>query len=1316
MLYAVLPADRHFLARLLLPMLLTVCLSALAVGQAGPLVLDFEAHTGLLNSAPLGSSQVVTFGTPSVSLVNLPPLNNQPLGPVNVFSRDDAPSGTQAATNCSEGIGCEFPSQSVLFEFSEPTGGVSFAIQGFDSEGRFLIYGYGADGQVELLATPPASPAYQTVRLPPALGYIIDLETASALRTFFIDDLTVFPAADPGGFDCGTGEELLLRLEQDPVFRDQYERINRLTDEYLRNLRADDILGFGGEVITIPVVVHVVYNTAAENISDAQVQSQIDALNDLFRATNAGVGSVPSAFSSQVADLQIQFALAQRDPDCEPTNGITRTATTVTAFTKDPTASTATVRNPVKFSSTGGTEGWPSDEYLNIWVCDIAGTTLGYAAWPADFATRPAEDGIVMDYTAFGTTGTVSPTYNLGRVCAHEIGHWLNLRHIWGDDSALADICSGTDEVDDTPNQGSFNASCPAFPSTSCGNGPDGDMFMNHMDYTTDACRTMFTVGQHVRAAATLFGVRADLIGSDGLQPPPESPAEPDLWSADTHDDTGAEPNPSTEAMYHSADIWVRNSDDGFLNQEHQNPVYRPGGEPNYVYVRVRNRGCGGSASGTNHLYWAKAGSGVSWPAPWDGNVITPALMGAPIGSQPVTVDGGEFTILQYEWVVPNPDDYASIPGDKSHFCLLARTEEPGGMTFPETGNLYANVQNNNNIVWKNVSVGDEDPATGGFVAQVLVGNYGEEFSLASLQFSLPQREVRSLFDYGIVTLEMGELFGVWEDNGMEGQDVIVSGPTTVELLSPRATLMNLPLEPGQLFPVEVRFLPHPNPPNAVFTLNMTQADAQTLEPFGGNQLRFRTAADGLRLPGDPDPGGDGEAPVVMVDCPQEVAQFCEFPITVRVDMNGVAAPDDFLGNFTATLTYDPTQMEYLGESSILSDFTGFINDGNPGVIVFNGAHTAGHGGDVPIFTARFRALAPAGTAIHPDLETRVLAAAHTFADLLPNARTENCDFVVADNQLLGDVNGDGLINSTDAALVLAHSVGNALPPVAANRILGGIGDVDADGLTDSRDALFILTYDVGLPVDLPLGTATACLEETAGMGNPDAPIEVPVDATPEVDADGYRVPLTVDMRLSGERLGSYLMEVSWDAQRYRFDGLEAGSTAGFERPTANLERTADGHLRLAHANPLGADGQVHLASLRLRPLDPDDAAPPQPTVVLHDLTAAGTFRRLSGKPGEPTTATRSTDTGKLSLAAYPNPFDRGTRIVLQLKEPGPLLLEVFNGQGQRVAEVARGPYPAGTHTFLWNPAAGSGLPTGVYLLRATLGTHTLTERLLRVR
>lgn len=251
--------------------------------------------------------------------------------------------------------------------------------------------------------------------------------------------------------------------------------------------------------VNIPVVVHVVYNTSAQNISDAQIISQIDVLNEDFRKMNADKVKVPSAFTSVAADCNISFCLAKKDPNGNSTTGIIRKSTTTTAFTDD----------KVKSSTTGGSTAWNTSKYLNIWVCNLGGGLLGYAQFPGGPAST---DGVVMLYTAFGRVGNVNAPYNKGRTGTHEVGHWLNLRHIWGDASC------GSDLVNDTPTQQTSNYGCPVYPKATCSN--NGDMSMNYMDYVDDACMYMFTTGQASRMNALFSstGARYSLVSSPGCQ------------------------------------------------------------------------------------------------------------------------------------------------------------------------------------------------------------------------------------------------------------------------------------------------------------------------------------------------------------------------------------------------------------------------------------------------------------------------------------------------------------------------------------------------------------------------------------------------------------------------------------------------------------------------------------------------------------------------------------------------------------------------------------------------------------------------------
>ncbi|MFV2062970.1 MAG: zinc metalloprotease [Chloroflexota bacterium] len=288
---------------------------------------------------------------------------------------------------------------------------------------------------------------------------------------------------------CGTEHVHLRLLLDDP----EYARRRASIENHA--WRASRILAEPRTGCTrIPVVVHVVHRTNAENIDRSQVDSQIAVLNDDFRRRNGDIGTVPAAFQGAVADSRVEFELATTAPDGSPTDGITRTRTTVNGFTSD---------DAVKSTATGGADPWPSDQYLNLWVCRMAGGLLGYAQFPGGPA---ATDGIVVTLTGFGTSGTAAAPFDRGRTAVHEVGHWLNLRHIWGDD---AGGCGGSDLVVDTPNQAGPNTGVPAFPTVSCANGPNGDMFMNYMDYVDDAAMVMFSDDQVTRMQAALDGPRS---------------------------------------------------------------------------------------------------------------------------------------------------------------------------------------------------------------------------------------------------------------------------------------------------------------------------------------------------------------------------------------------------------------------------------------------------------------------------------------------------------------------------------------------------------------------------------------------------------------------------------------------------------------------------------------------------------------------------------------------------------------------------------------------------------------------------------------
>jgi len=263
-------------------------------------------------------------------------------------------------------------------------------------------------------------------------------------------------------------------LEQYPAFRVNQMRLEGATSD--RRDRGIDLKK--AKIVTIKTVVNVVYNTDEQNISQSQIVSQFTAMNKDFRASNPDKSGTPAPWLGLVTDSRIQFKLVN----------VTRTQTAKTAFTTD---------DGVKKASTGGIAPVTPASHLNLWVCPLSGGLLGYAQFPGG---PKATDGVVINYQSFGTIGTAQDPFKKGRTATHEIGHYFNLRHIWGD----TPDCSGSDMVADTPNCAGPNTGMPSWPHVTCNNGPNGDMFMNYMDYTDDNGLLMFTSQQVVRMRTAL--------------------------------------------------------------------------------------------------------------------------------------------------------------------------------------------------------------------------------------------------------------------------------------------------------------------------------------------------------------------------------------------------------------------------------------------------------------------------------------------------------------------------------------------------------------------------------------------------------------------------------------------------------------------------------------------------------------------------------------------------------------------------------------------------------------------------------------------
>jgi PKD repeat protein len=263
------------------------------------------------------------------------------------------------------------------------------------------------------------------------------------------------------------------------------------TQEYIAQKQMGASQKNASVVKVIPVVFHVIHEGGLENVSREQLVDQIDSLNKDFRRLNADTALTPAVFKPLGADSEIEFRIATLDPNGNCTDGVVRVYSSLTNNARD----------NVKALSY-----WPSNKYLNIWVVksieNINGTpgmVIGFAQFPGGNALT---DGVVLMHSFTGSIGTAASSGNAGRTATHEVGHWLNLRHIWGDDGSA---CTGSDFVTDTPNQGDQTMStCPNWPQISCSNGPNGDMFSNYMDYTNGDCQNIFSIGQAARMNAAL--------------------------------------------------------------------------------------------------------------------------------------------------------------------------------------------------------------------------------------------------------------------------------------------------------------------------------------------------------------------------------------------------------------------------------------------------------------------------------------------------------------------------------------------------------------------------------------------------------------------------------------------------------------------------------------------------------------------------------------------------------------------------------------------------------------------------------------------
>ena len=320
---------------------------------------------------------------------------------------------------------------------------------------------------------------------------------------------------------CGTVEYYKKLFQSDAGFQKRLETnresISKKTIDRgaLRITAVDD---------TITLAIHIIGSSAMQAlVTNAVIQSQIDVLNEDYQGKNADSTRIPAAFKPLYGKSKLTFALAGTNPFGEPTTGINR-------LTNSSTYDLSTIDN-AKFTATGGLDGWDGTKYLNIWVVEFnSNSVLGSSVFPGD-PRDISYHGFVCDYRAFGRgVPYLFKQYTRGRTTTHELGHFFNLQHIWGDDGGS---CSGTDfpndaANDDTPNQANNTNGNPdplglaPVITDNCSPTAPGVMYQNFMDYTDDSALVFFTKGQQVRMENTLKNAldRSPLLASTAYKTP----------------------------------------------------------------------------------------------------------------------------------------------------------------------------------------------------------------------------------------------------------------------------------------------------------------------------------------------------------------------------------------------------------------------------------------------------------------------------------------------------------------------------------------------------------------------------------------------------------------------------------------------------------------------------------------------------------------------------------------------------------------------------------------------------------------------------
>lgn len=309
---------------------------------------------------------------------------------------------------------------------------------------------------------------------------------------------------------CGTMQRLEAKFARNPILKNRFEAQRSSFNAALRqvtgnkNHRGENNEQNNKTISTMPVIFHIVLPDPTV-VTDAQIMAQLDTLNHDYAGINGDSSKIPSYFKSLFGKSGLQFCLVQRTPGGEVSTGIDRVTTKQASFNN--------TTDGVKHSASGGTDIWDGTKYYNVWICTLANGIVGYGTFPDD--NQPDEQGVVIDYRSL--PGGAFAGFNTGKTLTHETGHYFNLYHIWGDDNGA---CTGTDFVDDTPNQANSTSGCfTGIRTDACTQTGNGFMYQNYMDYTNDDCLVMFTTLQVIRMESAMAVYRSSLLNSNACQP-----------------------------------------------------------------------------------------------------------------------------------------------------------------------------------------------------------------------------------------------------------------------------------------------------------------------------------------------------------------------------------------------------------------------------------------------------------------------------------------------------------------------------------------------------------------------------------------------------------------------------------------------------------------------------------------------------------------------------------------------------------------------------------------------------------------------------